>query len=140
MSTKVCPQCSEDKPLEEFPVRKDGSRSWCLPCKREYDKLHRLKNPSRRYGNMLKQRYGITYDDYEAMLADQGGLCAVCGLPNEQFDTVKGEMRRLHVDHDHETGKVRGLLCSKCNFALGCVRDSPEILGSLVRYLEDHSE
>lgn len=136
---KKCPQCLLTKPLSEFRVRKDGSRSWCTECKRAYDRQHRLKNPSRRYGNMLKQRYGITYEEYESILEKQGGVCAVCKRDNEQFDKVKDDVRRLHVDHDHATGKVRGILCSKCNFALGCVRDDKEILNKLIKYLEKNN-
>ena len=70
------------------------------------------RDPSRARGKWLKYRYGITLEDYDAMLVAQGGGCALCQrFPNEG--------RRLAVDHDHETGRIRGLLCNPCNVMLG---------------------
>lgn len=72
-------------------------------------------------------RYGLTPEHYEALLSAQGGRCAICG---------GRPTGNLHVDHDHNTGKVRGLLCGRCNPALGAFQDSPRILLAAVRYLE----
>ncbi|HUW09593.1 MAG TPA: endonuclease VII domain-containing protein [Anaerolineae bacterium] len=81
----------------------------------------------------LKRAYGLSLADYDAILADQGGGCAICGaLPG---DDAKG---RLHVDHDHETGQVRGLLCGNCNHALGSFRDSIALMRSAIAYLESN--
>ena len=80
----------------------------------------------------LKNNYGITLEDYDRMFAEQGGVCKVCGRSN-------GSMR-LCVDHDHETGKVRSLLCSQCNIALGMVKDDTERLMKLVKYLESFEQ
>lgn len=77
------------------------------------------------------KRYGITAEDYDHMFAEQNGLCAICGRPDS---------RALSVDHDHETGKVRGLLCSKCNFLLGYADDDPEILTRAIEYLAEVEE
>lgn len=76
-------------------------------------------------------RHGITLLQYEAMQEAQAGKCAICG--NGEPHSRKS---RLNIDHDHETGKVRGLLCSKCNSAIGLLSDDVEVLASAIRYLE----
>ncbi len=77
----------------------------------------------------LKRRYGISPADYEAMLARQGGVCAICG------SRARGSDRRLHVDHCHATGKVRGLLCFSCNSGLGHFADRRDWLQAADAYL-----
>jgi hypothetical protein len=72
----------------------------------------------------LRRRYGITVDDFDAMFAEQGGLCAICR-----------EAKAEHVDHDHANGRVRGLLCFNCNGALGQFRDRPELMLQAIAYL-----
>jgi len=83
----------------------------------------------------LKANYGITPEDYERMLAEQGGRCAVCRAPAERAATREGGY--LCVDHDHVTGAVRGLLCGHCNAVLGYGQDSPTVLRSAIHYLEE---
>lgn len=78
----------------------------------------------------FKKRYGITLDEYMAMFRDQGCVCATCGKTNENGHA-------LSVDHDHKTGKVRGLLCQRCNYALGYIDDSVEIAKKMIEYLEN---
>ena len=78
----------------------------------------------------LRARYGITIDEYDARFKDQGGVCAICYEPAEG---------RLYVDHDHETGEVRGLLCRDCNSALGLLRDNTDRMRSAIKYLEGRS-
>lgn len=83
----------------------------------------------------LKEKYGLTVEQFDAMLKTQKGLCAICGRP----PSGKGQCGKspvLHVDHDHATGKVRGLLCPQCNQALGKFRDDVEILTSAIDYLD----
>lgn len=77
----------------------------------------------------IEKRYGITYLDFEAMEATQAGLCKICKRPPD------GRFDRLHVDHDHKTGKVRGLLCHGCNVSLGRFQDKPEWLDAAAAYL-----
>jgi Zn-finger nucleic acid-binding protein len=77
----------------------------------------------------LLRKYGITLAQYDAMLLEQGGVCKTCGGVNAT--------KPLFVDHCHTTGKVRGLLCQNCNWALGCVQDNPEILTALIQYLKE---
>lgn len=76
------------------------------------------------------RKFGITHDDYEQMIKNQGGLCGICGKP-----PAPGS-RGLVVDHCHETGEVRGLLCTHCNLLLGHAKDDPEVLRRAVRWLE----
>lgn len=79
----------------------------------------------------LKYKFGITEEQYDKMLADQGGCCAICKSSNS------GNKRssRLSIDHCHSTGKIRGLLCSSCNKAIGLMKDSQDILVSAISYL-----
>lgn len=93
--------------------------------------LSKLRRQRKRLATALVWHYDFTLPDYEAMLAAQGGRCAICG-------TDKGNYRghRLHVDHCHETGIVRGLLCNRCNSAIGYLDDNPRRLRRAAAYLE----
>ena len=129
---KICTSCKIDKPLEEFHVHKgfkDGHNSQCKSCRnpkaREYSKLSPRKYSYDR-SSELKRKYGITQADYLQMYESQKGACAICKRP---YDL-------LQVDHCHDTGKVRGLLCVPCNTALGKFRDDPVILQSAISYLQ----
>lgn len=79
----------------------------------------------------LRRKYGLTGDEYDALLDRQGGVCAICRQPERLMG--RGRVRRLAVDHDHRTGKVRGLLCASCNTVLGQLRDDPEWAADFVR-------
>ena len=81
--------------------------------------------------SMLKNKYGITLDQYEAMYNQQHGLCAICFRISD---------RLLVVDHDHTTGHIRGLLCHNCNIALGLLQDSTDVLLSAIAYLKSHNK
>ena len=87
-------------------------------------------------------RYGLTLDDYDRMWAKQNGRCAICcDLPAGKLILRGTKMQHsLHVDHDHDSNKVRGLLCSQCNRALGQFRDDPKLLIAAIAYLELHGK
>lgn len=87
----------------------------------------------RHWRNNIKARYGLTLEEFEEILELQGGVCAICKQPEK--DRYK---RRLCVDHDHETGKVRGLLCHMCNTALGKFSDDPDRLDAAAAYLRSY--
>jgi hypothetical protein len=89
-----------------------------------------VSNPEKERTKRLK-KYGITSNDFDAMFASQKGLCAICGGDN------KG--KRLHVDHNHDTGKVRQLLCTACNVGLGSLKDSIDILDKAIAYLRKYN-
>ena len=86
-----------------------------------------------KHDGILRRNYGITLEDYNSMYAKQNGLCAICLKPDE----VEG--RRLAVDHDHETGQVRALLCGNCNRGLGNFKDDANMLIKATRYLVKYS-
>lgn len=88
----------------------------------------------------LKQNFGITLERYEEMHEAQNGLCAICDKPEATKNNFDTGVRRLAVDHDHATGKIRALLCSSCNTLLGQANDSPALLGKAIEYLKSHSE
>ena len=84
----------------------------------------------------LRQKYGISLTEYDEMLKKQNGLCAICG---EYSVDRKGTHTRMPVDHDHKTGKVRGILCNRCNLVLGKVGDDIGLLTSAINYLSTHT-
>ena len=102
--------------------------------KDNWDHTHkwRKNNPDKekiiKRRHLLKQ-YGLTIEAYETMLKGQDGGCAICGGP------PGGKWNTFNVDHDHKTGKVRGLLCLNCNRAIGCIKDNPKIAQKIVDYL-----
>lgn len=127
---KRCTGCGEVLPFDRFYKRKgNGRRAKCRTCLSdlELDRYH--ADPERARANHLKRTYGLTLEEYDALLDRQGGGCALCGaLPEVQE-------RALHVDHDHETGAVRGVLCSECNVGLGRFSDSPALLERAAVYV-----
>lgn len=117
------------KALDDFPRNRSdstGRGGYCKPCHnaRGSESRERLYGSSREFH--LRCRYGIGQADVDLMLEAQNGRCAVCRKVDPE-----------HVDHDHATGKVRGLLCFNCNQALGNVRDDIRVLQGLIRYLAD---
>jgi len=98
----------------------EKSPNWKGGIKPDYRKRHLLK------------KYGMTPSDYERIWTEQGGVCAICGLPELR--------RRLSVDHDHKTGKIRGLLCDRCNLAFGLLQDDLALLDAMKKYGETHHQ
>ncbi len=84
----------------------------------------------------LKTAYGLSLEQYERMFCAQQGVCAICSLP--ETSVQKGTQKSLAVDHDHETGQVRELLCRACNAALGLLKEDPTRIQALLKYLEKH--
>jgi hypothetical protein len=82
----------------------------------------------------LKQNFGISLEEYQRMFDAQGGVCAICGKP-ETAKSNRGEVKLLAVDHDHRTGKIRGLLCAKCNTGVGNFDENESLLVKAIRYL-----
>jgi Recombination endonuclease VII len=99
-----------------------------------YGKAHRNANPDLYADKDLRKTFGITLAQYNEMSAAQGGLCAICGQPERSMRG--GKLKRLAVDHDHDAGAVRALLCTNCNPMLGYAGDSPDILRKAAVYLE----
>lgn len=116
--------------------RKDGYDTQCRACRQAYEKIRNVrphaKIAKRRY-NM--RRYDMTLEQYDLILETQGGVCFLCLRPPTD--------KRLAVDHDHKTGRVRGLLCSACNLALGLIESVPDpfsTLKAMATYLSPDSQ
>ena len=131
---RQCRQCARDRKAryraeDEARVLKIGVESMAR---------RRARNPTRfddnRRSATLKFHYGLTVHQYDQMLIDQGGLCAICRRP-EHAKLRDGRTKRLAVDHDHHTGAIRGLLCSACNRALGYFDDDISNLSKAAEYL-----
>jgi hypothetical protein len=132
-NSKTCRKCRERLPIDEFSRDKrspDGHAPRCKNCRREW---RRAEDPRSVKDRFLRWRFGIGLDEYEGILAGQGGGCAICGNGNMQT-----RRKFLDVDHDHETGKVRGILCSPCNTALGLLREDPTRIARLAEYVRLH--
>jgi hypothetical protein len=126
---RVCTGCGEFKTAENFTLSRDvrsltgvAMVAKCKPC-----------NEFRKYKSFIKRRYGITYEDYQELLLKQNYCCAIC---KETHSNNKRTSGKLFVDHCHTTNRVRGLLCSRCNHALGQFDDSPDKLKNAILYLE----
>ena len=94
-------------------------------------KEFRKRNPTYKKDNDLQYKYGITYECYLKMKESQNDKCKICKT------TIK-EVDKLYVDHCHDTGKVRGLLCSHCNFGIGQFRDNVDFLKNAIKYLKEN--
>ena len=105
---------------------------------KEIRKRSDAKRKQRRRERALENKYGITYVDYLFLLESQNGVCFICGRP-ERLLGKGGCIRPLNVDHDHITGKIRGLLCASCNLALGNLEDNISYFKSAIEYLEKHN-
>ena len=151
VNMKKCAKCGEIKEFIEFDknkTRKDGCGSWCKLCKRirskeyyrenkkqtamrnkEYYRTHpELKSHMRNL--YLNRIYGISVQEYNNMYIKQSGCCAICGMPQSEF------RRRFAVDHCHATNTNRGLLCVKCNSAIGNFNDDIDAMASAISYLQ----
>lgn len=107
------------------PRRKEQQRGYDL--KRNADPKRR----EARRGNHIERTYGVTLEEYNQIFQKQSGLCAICKIHQSKLS------KPLFVDHNHETGIVRGLLCSSCNFMLGNAKDNLEILLESIKYLKN---
>jgi hypothetical protein len=135
--TKICNKCGKEKSFRDFNRnsrnKTDGRRGRCKACTSEDERVNHHKNPELRRWRVIKCRYGIDKTDYLKLLAEQKNVCAICGEPGETRQN-KGERYLLHIDHDHETGEIRGLLCFRCNNGIGLL-NSPEVLMKASNYL-----
>ena len=103
-----------------------------------YQKAYRKATPIREKARSLRADFGLSLENYNAMLEAQGGVCAICKQP--ETHKRNGKLKALAVDHHHGTGKIRALLCCDCNTGIGKLKDSPEILIAAAEYIRRHSE
>lgn len=148
---RKCTRCKNTGEFYPDKSKKDGIHPICVACHKQYKKeLHARDSEARdrqllrskKYRELnpeknkiaitnatLKKKYGITLEEYNLMLVKQNNKCAVCGdFPIKQ---------RLHVDHKHTTGKIRGLLCQSCNVSIGKMKEDPLLLRKLASYIEE---
>lgn len=146
MKNKICTKCKCTKSVDSFHKKKGKPRAMCKLCFNEYQRNFRLNNrekllfdrrnaPSnsrtnRRIRN-LRYKYNITIEDYNKMFTVQNGKCFICDSPPEENDV-------LCVDHCHESGNVRKLLCRKCNKALGLFNDDLNVIKKAFIYIQTH--
>lgn len=130
MEMKYCHQCGESKSVDNFAInntKKDGYQVCCKPCKTAY-------YTENTWAQKLDKKYGVNKETYNQMLANQNGVCAICGKP-ETSTGFNNVVKKLAVDHCHETKKVRGLLCSLCNRGIGFFYDDVSLLDNAKNYL-----
>lgn len=119
---KRCSKCREFLVLDDFPFNKRGvaeRNSWCKECYAQYHKDRKLE-----------RKFNLTRSAFDKLVESQNGACAIC----------RQEVDNLHVDHDHSTGAVRGLLCINCNFALGFFKDDLVVMRQALSYLNSQEE
>jgi hypothetical protein len=145
---KICDTCFEEKDTSQFHKNKstaDGYRSRCKVCVSTYMKKYYTDNKTSIRQKVRVQKYGVDDAALQKMFDDQAGCCAICGKQYDSYDNGRvgaggAAFKGLNIDHDHDTGKVRGLLCGLCNAGLGKFLDDQEILLNALDYLMKHKE
>jgi hypothetical protein len=149
---KTCNKCGIIKPLTEFHTKKgtkDGKHYSCATCENARKKKYEYTTDQwKEY--RLKKKFGLTLDDYNSMLVSQNSCCAICQTHISEYvsqcDGSKSvfaqrkSKQNFSVDHCHNTGKIRGLLCYNCNLLLGNAKDKINLLTSAIDYLKRHQE
>lgn len=130
-STKQCSRCRKRSRAATQKYR-DANRDLCAARTKRWKK-NRPEQYKQYYQRANLRRYGLEEDDYARLLKEQKGKCAIC-----RTTKPGGRWKRLHIDHDHKTGKVRGLLCNSCNCAVGFLNEDPGRAAKLIEYLKRH--
>lgn len=130
---KKCPVCS---------VEKDEGQYWkgqylCISCQKGKQKnAWQSRTPKKRLEQHLKYKYGVTHQEFMEQWESQKGCCSICSDELPDLMTYENRRRGYAIDHNHETGKFRGILCLQCNSLLGMAKDSTDILGKAIQYLD----
>ena len=153
MKTKECNTCGRHLESGLFYKHKRGRfgvRGSCKECESKKDRItynrkdvkakrmkyqHSEKFSRKAHGYRLKEKYTITLNEYDEMYEKQNGVCAICGKP-EKRRNAWGHILRLAVDHCHDTGKIRGLLCCNCNMGIGNLQHDVQVLAKAIIYLK----
>ena len=127
--------CTRGHDMDETRKFHPNGDSYCAVCKTIRTKIARKNNPekTKQYYKTANRRrnYNLEPEEYELLLEKSKNLCMICSSPPSK--------KSLHIDHDHKTGKVRGLLCHGCNTALGLLKEDLSIMKKLIEYIERHS-
>lgn len=135
---KMCWNCEKVKLINEFYKNtggKLGLREACIPCVLKRNREWLENNPDKKFKRSraaILKKVNLTHEQYEQRVKDQNGGCAICSEKDEKLS--------LHVDHDHETNEVRGLLCKRCNSGIGLFRERLDLIKKAVEYLENHNK
>jgi len=124
---RTCKKCGETKPIEKFRHNKNCKYGRGYMCNKCRHKQYRPKEIRIRF-----EKYGISLDFYNEMFNSQQGRCQICNIHHSELK------RRLAIDHNHETKKVRGLLCDSCNSILGYAKEDCTILINAIKYLQEY--
>ncbi len=138
--SKLCRRCSQVQPLIRFSRNRtapDGLRSECKSCRAKADVLYtrEARHGTRLRIIKLRERYRMSLEDFEQLLEQQGRACAIC-----QTSKPGGRWNQFVVDHCHETGRVRGILCSRCNRGLGALGDTPAVIEQALNYVKERDQ
>lgn len=132
-----CPKCETKKSEREFyrsKTTKSGLTSWCKICCASASSSWYKRNKDRAHFVRVNAKYGISEEDYYSLLKAQESKCKICGIDEDKLK------QRLHIDHCHTSGKIRGLLCSNCNTGIGNLRDDVSLLEKAIQYLNSYNE
>jgi len=124
--------------LENKEKHRKANREYMYKHRARFNKVSRdwyKKNKSESRKRVIKKKYGLDVIEYEKLVLAQKNLCAIC--KNSERVKFKGRLKELAVDHNHRTGKVRGLLCHSCNLAIGALLDNPDLFRKAAEYLEN---
>lgn len=134
LTEKLCRRCGDLKPADDFnkdKAKPDGLAAYCRECWKEL-KRTKYRYPDKTHLYYVRYRYKVTPEEYDRLFKEQGGRCAIC---KRMAENTNGKGKRLHVDHCHDSKRIRALLCSSCNAVIGYARDDPKVLESAIRYL-----
>jgi hypothetical protein len=151
MKFKKCSKCNKVKATKYFYkdcTNKDGFNCYCIECRKIWrlqniDKIkkhyikNKLKYKSQQRVWYLKNKFNLTLDDYNKILLKQKGVCAICGLKERR--KIGNTINNLSVDHNHKTGKIRELLCDRCNLVLNRCNEDIGLLKKLIGYIIKHN-
>lgn len=132
---KKCPVCNVDK--EESKYWKN--QYLCIECQKSKQKNSwKSRTPLKRLEQHLKYKYGITHDEFMSTWKLQNGCCAICSDELPDLIVYENRKRGYAIDHNHETGEFRGILCLQCNTLLGMAKDSVDVLKYAIQYLKSN--
>jgi hypothetical protein len=127
---KTCSKCKKSKSIENFYADKRFDDKHYPSCK--------LCVGDKQRNSYLKKNYGLDTNGYEKLLNIQQGGCAICGKKSDTYLPQCKKNKKLAVDHDHETGKIRGILCENCNRGIGLLSHSIELLKNAMDYINNN--
>lgn len=132
---KHCPVCKSDKELDQFWK----GQYCCIECQKIKQKIvWESRTPKKRLEQHLKYKYGVSHQEFMDAWQKQSGCCAICSEVLPDLMVYENRKRGYAIDHNHETGEFRGILCLNCNSLLGMARESKRVLQKAINYLDNN--